>query len=184
MKRSALPSVALVVAAALVALLVYGVAVKGTDTTLDSAVRKGELPAAPGATLKLPRLDGRGTASVADFKGKVVVLNVWASWCGPCEEEAPTLQKVQRTLAADGTGTVLGITNNDFPNDSRAFEQKYGYTFPSLRDLSAKLYRKLGGTGVPETFVLDAKGRVVALNRGQVTEKFLADAIDRAKAQS
>ncbi|WP_354698131.1 Thiol-disulfide oxidoreductase ResA [Paraconexibacter sp. AEG42_29] len=184
MKRSAVPSVALIAAAALVALLVYGVAIKGSDTTLDDAVRKGRLPQAPGATMKLPRLDGGGKASISDFRGKVVVVNVWASWCGPCADEAPVLQKAQKALEADGAGTVLGVTNNDFPNKSIAFERKHGLTFPSVRDLGIKLYRKLGGTGVPETFVLDAKGRIVALSRGQVSEEFLTQAIAKAKAST
>lgn len=182
MKRSAVPSVALIIAAALVALLVYGVAVKGSDTTLDAAVRNGRLPQAPGAALKLPRLDGTGDASISDFRGKVLVVNVWASWCGPCADEAPLLQRTQAKLEADGTGTILGVTNNDFPNKSIAFEREHGLTFPSVRDLGIKLYRKLGGTGVPETFVLDAKGRIVALSRGQVSQAFLDRSIAKAKA--
>ncbi|MCW3016422.1 MAG: TlpA family protein disulfide reductase [Solirubrobacterales bacterium] len=184
MKRSAVPSVALVVAAALVALLVYGVAIKGTDTTLDEAVSKGRRPAAPGATLKLPRLDGTGQTSIADYRGKVLVVNIWASWCGPCEDEAPTLQRAQAKLEADGTGTILGVTNTDIPRKSVAFERKYGFTFPSVRDLDVKLYRALGSTGVPETLVLDAKGRVVALSRGQISDTFLDRAIARAKAST
>lgn len=184
MKRSAVPSVALVVAAALVALLVYGVVVKGTDTTLDDAVAKGRLPQLPGATIAMPNIDGSGTASVASFRGKIVVVNIWGSWCEPCAAEAPLLQREQAKLAADHAGTFLGVTKNDIPHESMAFAKKYGYTFPSVRDLDSKLYRKLGSTGVPETFVLDAKGRVVALRRGQIDEKFLQNAIAQARASS
>ncbi len=182
MKRSAVPTVALVMAAALVALLVYGVAVKGTDKTLDDAVSKAQRPPVPGADLALPRLGAQGTATLAAFRGRVLVVNVWASWCTPCREEAPTLQKAQRRLEADDAGTVLGITNNDIPRKSMAFEREFGITFPSLRDVDTRLYRELGSTGVPETFVLDASGRVVALSRGQITEKFLTGAIAKAKA--
>jgi cytochrome c biogenesis protein CcmG/thiol:disulfide interchange protein DsbE len=182
MKRSAVPSVALVVAAALVALLVYGVVTKGTDKTLDDAVAKGRLPQLPGAALSMPRVDGKGALRVSDFRGKVLVVNIWGSWCTPCEDEAPLLQREQAKLEADGAGTFLGVTKNDIPRKSVEFERRYGYTFPSVRDLDSKLYRKLGSTGVPETFVLDAKGRVVALNRGQIGEKFLVDAIAKARA--
>jgi cytochrome c biogenesis protein CcmG/thiol:disulfide interchange protein DsbE len=182
MKRSAVPSVALVVAAALVALLVYGVAVKGTDTTLDEAVMKGRRPPLPDATRTMPLVDGSGSKSVSDYRGKVVVVNIWGSWCEPCASEAPILQRAQAKLEADGSGTVLGVTKSDIPRKSIAFEKKYGFTFPSVRDLDSKLYRKVGSTGVPETFVLDAKGRVVAMNRGEISERFLTDAIAKAKA--
>lgn len=184
MKRSAVPSVALVVAAALVALLVYGVVVKGTDTTLDDAVAKGRLPQLPGATLAMPRIDGKGPLRVSDFRGKVLVVNIWGSWCTPCEDEAPLLQREQAKLQADHAGTFLGVTKNDIPRDSVAFARRYGFTFPSVRDLDSKLYRKLGSTGVPETFVLDARGRLVALHRGQVDQRFLVDAIAKARAST
>lgn len=182
MKRSAVPSVALVAAALLVALLVYGVVGKAADTTLDEAVAKGRLPQVPGATLRLPRLDGKGDTSIRDFRGKVLVVNIWASWCKPCREEAPTLQRAQARMEADGSGTILGVTNTDIPRKSIAFEREYGLSFPSVRDLGVKLYRELGSTGVPETFVLDAKGRVVAMSRGQITAEFLDRAIAKAKA--
>lgn len=182
MKRSAVPSVALVVAAALVALLVYGVVIKGTNTTLDDAVRNGRLPQLPGATRKMPLVDGSGNQSIADHRGKIVVVNIWGSWCDPCAAEAPVLQRAQAKLQADGSGTIFGVTKSDIPSESVAFEKKYGFTFPSVRDLDSKLYRKLSSTGVPETFVLDAKGRVVALSRGEITEKFLTDSIAKAKA--
>lgn len=184
MKRSAVPTVALVMAAALVALLVYGVAAKGTDKTLDDAVRKAQRPPVPGATLTLPRLDGTGTSDLAAYHGKILVVNMWASWCTPCRDEAPTLQKAQKQLQADGAGTVLGVTYNDIPRKSKAFEREFGLTFPSLRDVNTSLYRALGSTGLPETFVVDAAGRVVALSRGQITEQFLTGAIAKAKAST
>jgi cytochrome c biogenesis protein CcmG/thiol:disulfide interchange protein DsbE len=180
-KRSAVPIVVAVLAAALVGLLVYGVVARRDDTSLDSAVRKGQRPAAPGAGVALPVLDGAGRQSLADLRGKVVVLNFWASWCGPCENEAPVLERAQRKLAATG-GTVLGVTYKDDASASRDFVKKYKLTYPSLRDDRLDLAPKYGTTKLPETFVIDKAGHVVAMSRGEVSPDFLSHAIDRAQA--
>ena len=167
MTRTSAP-IAGVAALALVALLVYGVFATGESTTLDDAVRSGKRPAAP--TRSLPRLDG-GTGSLADYKGKPVVLNFWASWCDPCKDEAPALERAQAKLAKAG-GTVLGVTVSDASDDSKAFMRKNRVTFPSLRDVEDELGEDYGRTGVPETFVIDREGRVVAMSRGQVDDDF------------
>lgn len=181
-RRMAWPTVAMLIAGALVALLAYGVLGKQTDTTLDDAVRSGKRPALPGAGLTLARLDGAGGSRIDALRGKVAVVNLWASWCGPCEVEAPVLQQVHEQLQSDGSGSVIGVTIRDFPDRSRHFERSHGITFPSLRDRDNALYRKLGSTGLPETFVLDRRGRIVAMSRGVVTREFLTAAVARAKA--
>jgi cytochrome c biogenesis protein CcmG, thiol:disulfide interchange protein DsbE len=180
-QRSAIPLTVAVLAAALVGLLVYGVVQRGDDTTLDAAVQKGELPAAPGAGVRLPVLDGSTQQSLADLRGKVVVLNFWASWCPPCEHEAPVLQRAQQRLTAAG-GTVLGVTYKDDAAASRDFLRRNKVTYPSLRDDKLHLAPKFGTKNLPETFVLDKRGRVVAMSRGEVDQAFLDRAIDRAQA--
>jgi cytochrome c biogenesis protein CcmG/thiol:disulfide interchange protein DsbE len=180
-RRSAVPYVVGILATALVGLLVYGVVHGGENTSLDDAVKGGKLPPAPGATLNRPLLDGSGDKSLASYRGQVVVLNFWASWCEPCKDEAPVLQKAQAALTASHSGTVLGATYEDTTGDSQAFERSRKISYPSVRDVGTKLATQYGTNKLPETFVLDPKGRIVAISRGQISQDFLDQAIAKAK---
>ena len=181
MKRLAVPGIATVLVLAIVALLVYGVASKDSNaSSLDNAVQRGQHPVAPGATHAFPALHGGRSLRIADYRGKVVVLNFWASWCSPCTAEAPLLERIQQQLA--GRGTVLGATYNDIPGDSLAFERKEHLTYPSGRDVGLKLAQQYNTHALPETFVIDRAGKVVAISRGQVSESFLRTAVQKALA--
>ncbi|QEC47890.1 TlpA family protein disulfide reductase [Baekduia soli] len=180
-RRPVLPVVVGVLALALVGLLVYGVVRGGEHSTLDDAVKSGKRPSAPGLTLQRPLLDGSGSRSLADYKGQVVVLNFWASWCGPCAAEAPVLERTQKQLVADHVGTVLGATYNDAIADSERFYRSHKVTYPSVRDVGTDLAQKYGTRALPETFVLDRAGKIVAISRGQINQKFLDAAIARAR---
>jgi cytochrome c biogenesis protein CcmG/thiol:disulfide interchange protein DsbE len=179
MKRPGVIVIA-VLGALLAGLLVYGLVQRADDRTLDAEIRDGKRPPAPDHAL--PRLGGSGTASLADFRGKVVVLNFWASWCPPCREETPLLARFQRRLG--GRGTVLGVTYKDDPDASLAFARKYDLPYPSLRDSKLELAPAYGTRALPETFVIDAQGRIVAVSRGQVSQEFLDHALARATATS
>jgi cytochrome c biogenesis protein CcmG/thiol:disulfide interchange protein DsbE len=157
-------------AAALVALLTYGVASVGPDTSLDQSLQEGKRVDAPVA--ELPRLGSDGAGSLADHKGKVVVLNVWASWCPPCKSEMPLLERTHDRIASQG-GMVLGIDTQDAPEDALKFLRKKGITFPSLRDRDRGYVRKLGVSGYPETFLIDRRGRIAALERGPIDQAWL-----------
>ena len=164
---------------AIVALLIYGVASKdSSSSSLDTAVQRGQHPVAPGAERALPALHGGATHRLADYRGKVVVLNFWASWCTPCTDEAPLLQRTQEQLGSNGT--VLGATYQDVPGDSTDFERRYHVTYPSVRDVGLKLAQDYKTHALPETFVIDRTGKIVAISRGQVSERFLANAVQKA----
>ena len=168
-------------AAALVGLLAYGLVSKGTDKTLDQAVVRGERPEAPMASLPWLTQDGNG--SLADYKGKVVVLNMWASWCEPCREEVPLLQRTHEQIAPKG-GLVLGIDTQDDSETARRFLAQRKATFPSLRDRDREYGRAFGVTGYPETFLIDRKGRIADLRRFPVTQQWLDERLPKLLAES
>lgn len=166
--------VAVIVAcAALVGLLTYGLTTTGTNTSLDQALSEGERPEAPTLEQELPVLGREGeTGSPADHRGKVVVLNFWASWCKPCVDELPLLQKTHEDIQDQG-GMVLGVDSRDLTDKGLAMVDRYGLSYPNLRDRDAELAREYGHTGLPETVVLDREGRVAAVRRFPVTQEWL-----------
>jgi cytochrome c biogenesis protein CcmG/thiol:disulfide interchange protein DsbE len=172
MRRFMLPGLVVLAAAALLALLAFGVASQGPDTSIDAKLARGQRPPAPSAGLALPLLGAGRTERLAALRGKVVVLNVFASWCTQCRPEAPILERAQRTLEGRNA-TVLGVTYLDNSGDSERFVSQEHITYPVLRDVSGTLVRSLGATGVPETFVIDRRGRVAALRRYPVDDQWL-----------
>jgi cytochrome c biogenesis protein CcmG, thiol:disulfide interchange protein DsbE len=157
-------------AAALVGLLSYGVAQQSQDTSIDDAVSRGERVPAPVADL--PRLGGAGQASLADYRGKVVVLNFWGSWCKPCVEELPLLQRTQERLGGR-EATVLGVNMQDNTEDAMAFVTRFRLTFPNLRDVDREYARAFAANAYPETFLIDRGGRIAARRRGPVDQRWL-----------
>jgi cytochrome c biogenesis protein CcmG/thiol:disulfide interchange protein DsbE len=174
MRRLLIPGIVVVVAAGLLALLGFGVSSQGTNSSIDSAVANRQFPPAPNAHMALPVLGTPNqTESLASLRGKVVVLNVFASWCDPCQAEAPILEQEQRQLVKAG-GTILGVTYLDNSRDSERFVRQWHITYPVIRDVNGDFVRSFGTTGVPETFVINRQGKIAAVRRFQLDNTWLA----------
>jgi cytochrome c biogenesis protein CcmG/thiol:disulfide interchange protein DsbE len=118
----------------------------------------------PAFSLEVLGSDERLTA--ADLEGKAVVVNFWASWCAPCIEEAPDLQAAHVRYADDDV-VVLGVNVQDSEKDALAFAEKYGTTYPIVRDPNLTLYKELGVRGLPETFFVDKQGVFIGIGSGR-----------------
>jgi cytochrome c biogenesis protein CcmG/thiol:disulfide interchange protein DsbE len=159
-----------IAALAVVGLLAYGLAKKG-----GSAIELGN--PIPAASTALPRLEGGGTGSIADYKGRWLLINVWASWCTPCQTESPVLERFYDAHRGRDF-TILGIDSNDLSDDAINFVKRYDITYPQLRDGDGD-YSKgdLGTTGVPESFLVNPQGKLMLHSLGPVTDHYLDQAV-------
>ena len=156
-KRAA-QALAVGVVAVLGVVLVLRIAHSGGG--VSAALDRGETVAAP--ALALPRLDGKGSISLAAYRGKAVVVNFFASWCLPCREEAPLLERTWREQRSQGL-VVLGVdTGQDFRADARRFVREHGLTYPVVYDPKGSALGRWGVPGLPATFVVDRRGQVVS----------------------
>jgi len=148
---------------AVVGLLAFGLLSKGPAT-----IAVGD----PVPDRVLPALPGPGHGSIAEHRGKWVLVNLWASWCIPCREEAPVLERFYRQQRADDT-TVVGINVQDNGDDAVAFLRDHPTTYPQLRSVGDERSEAFGSTGVPENFLVDPRGRLALIWRGPVDREFL-----------
>ena len=168
--RRGLAWAVIVGAAALVALLAYGVASQGRDTSIDDAISSGKRIEAPAESL--PVLGDSTERSLADYRGDVVVLNFWASWCPPCIDELPVLEQTHRRIAERG-GVVLGVNSKDIPEEALALARRLRLSYPSVRDRDGEYAEEYSTVGLPETFVVDRRGRIAASRRGPIDQQWL-----------
>lgn len=139
---------------------------------------QGSDPAPP---LKGPALAG-GSLSLEDYRGKVVVINMWASWCGPCRREQPELERVWREHR-DRNVQFLGLNVNDQQAAALAFRDEFGVTYPSFYDDSSRLAFELEAQVLPTTYVIDSGGRIVFRLTGTVNETLLTRVLDGVLAR-
>ena len=137
----------------------------------------------PAPAFALQSFDGAPVA-LEGQRGKVVVLNFWASWCYPaCYEEAPVLERQWRAFRDRGV-TVIGVDIQDTAEAAQKFIRDFGLTFPNLRDTTGQVSVDYGVYGVPETFFIDRQGRIRAKHVGAVTDEVFRTTVERLLSET
>jgi len=172
---------------AVAAVAIFGLAFAPSRNSVAITVDSTHLIADP-AGMRAPvfsgnKLDGSGKASLADYAGKVVVVNFWASWCGPCKEEGPVLAAVSKRYAGQPV-VFLGVDSRDASGDAKKFEQQYGITYTSIEDPNGQVAPHYNVTGFPETYVISKSGVVVAKYISAIDSQTLDTDIQTALAAS
>ena len=157
-----------VVGVGLLALLAFGL-----FTPRQSRPEIGD----PAPDFALTLFDG-SEVSLTGSRGQVIVLNFWASWCAPCRNEAPELQRVWEMFHDQGL-VMLGVTYQDAARASQAFVQANGITYPNGLDPKARISRTYAITGVPETFVIDRDGNIAWFHIGELDAATLIEQLER-----
>ena len=138
----------------------------GADPALVAAAARE-----PAANLAVPALSGTGTIAVGTPTARPTVVNMWASWCTPCRDEMPALQR----FAATHPGVrVVGVAVNDQVDDARAFAKEVGVRFPLAFDADGRVADAYAVSGLPTTLLLDRRGRLAVTWPGPVTDADLA----------
>jgi cytochrome c biogenesis protein CcmG/thiol:disulfide interchange protein DsbE len=148
---------------AVIGLLGFGLLSKG-----EAKVSVGD----PVPDRVLPVLGGPGQGSIAEYRGRWVLVNLWASWCIPCRQEAPVLDRFARQDRGRGVD-VLGINVQDNSDDALAFLREYKVDYRQLRSIGDERSAAFGSTGVPENFLVNPRGRLALIWRGPVDQSFL-----------
>jgi cytochrome c biogenesis protein CcmG, thiol:disulfide interchange protein DsbE len=160
---------------ALLVLLVWKV-VQNDRTNVASSFTKGHVTRPVDFDLK--RLNGNGKLELSSLKGKVVVVNFWASWCEPCKSEAPRFQQAFERYGK--RVAFVGVDTADYSADAGQFLSRYGVTYPNVRDPDRSVLGKYGGLPIPRTFVISPNWRVTGYIFGEARSEDIDSAIQKA----
>ncbi len=178
MRRFVVPGVISLVVVALLAVLAFGVANSPPGNQLAARVSRGQTPVAPNAGMKLQLMGFAQKKSLEQFRGKVVMINVFAGWCVACQQEVSIIKHAQRVLQQHG-GEVVGVTYQDSSGDAQSYMQKYGLRYPVLLDPGDNFVSPYGVNGVPETFIIGRNGDVVAARTYQLSNRWMDTTLNR-----
>jgi cytochrome c biogenesis protein CcmG/thiol:disulfide interchange protein DsbE len=183
MRRFAVPGLIAAVAAALLAVLAFGIAHDGGGNALAAQVKRGQQPVAPDSTMALPVLGQSAKQTLKDYRGRYVMVSFFAGWCDACQADAGSVKLAEQMLAAHG-GTVLGITYQDSTADAASYMRRYKLSYPVLHDSADNLAQGFGVTGVPETFIINPAGKVIAARTYQLTDDWVATTLGHVLGSS
>ena len=151
----------------------------GGSGSKDTAVRS----VAP--AIDLPNLDeSKGDIKLADFKGKPVLVNFWATWCTPCVEEMPMLEEAYKHSGSGSEVAFVGINRQDFRPDAQNFVRRTGVTYPSAYDRDGALDSAYRLRGMPTSVFIDKDGRIVNQVTGPLTKAQLDEQLKQLEAGS
>jgi len=181
-------------ALAFIALLAYGLVTQSSDSTIDDNLAKARATAAPGFALDVlqrgrqprgvkgtvDRATADGRVSLSELRGTPVVLNFWASWCDPCRVEAPVLERGWGQAGQQGV-LFLGLDMQDVTSDAREFLHEFRISYLNVREGGKETSRRYGGTGLPETYFISARGQVVGHVIGALTAPQLRAGVTAAR---
>lgn len=131
----------------------------------------------PAPAFDLERLDGKGRISLDQLRGKVVLVNFWASWCIPCKQENPVLASVWERYRTSEV-VLLGIVYQDSPDAAREYTDHLGNTWPSLLDDNGRTALAFGVFGIPETFFIGPDGVIAGRHIGPIDAQTLVTGIE------